>query len=160
MQTFKNLLRESRGDKVVFTFGRFNPPTTGHELLMNKLVKATSGGYVPMVFTSHSNDIKKNPLTHKQKVYYLNKFFGNRVTIANSPARHIFDIATYLYEQGFRDVRMVVGSDRVKEFNTLLNKYNGQEARHGFYKFDNIEIISAGERDPDADDVSGMYRLR
>lgn len=156
MQTFKNLMREARGDSVVFTFGRFNPPTTGHELLVNKLVKATSGGYTPIVFTSHSNDIKKNPLTHKQKVFYLNRFFGRKVQIADSPAKHIFDIAVYLYNQGFRNVRMVVGSDRVKEFDMLLNKYNGQEARHGMYRFDSIEVISAGERDPDAEDVSGM----
>ena len=71
-------------------------------------------------------------------------------------ARTVFDIATALYNQGYRDIYMVVGSDRIREFDTLLKKYNSVKGRHGFYKFNNIEIVSAGERDADADDVSGM----
>jgi hypothetical protein len=106
------------------------------------------------LFTSHSNDRVKNPLTHRQKVSYLTKFFGK--IVVDTPIRTVFDIAVELQRQKYTHVRMVVGSDRVREFDTLLNKYNGVKARHGFYKFEQIEIVSAGERDADADDVSGM----
>ena len=139
---------------AVFTFGRFNPPTTGHAKLVDKLKKASSGGYNVLLFTSHSNDRKKNPLSHKQKISYLRKFFGRIVVDAD--ARTVFDICNELQKQKYTHIRMVVGSDRVKEFDSLIKKYNGVKARHGFYKFEEIEIISAGERDPDADDVSGM----
>ena len=139
---------------AVFTFGRFNPPTTGHAKLVDKLKKASSGGYNVLLFTSHSNDRKKNPLSHKQKISYLRKFFGRIVVDAD--ARTVFDICNELQRQKYTHIRMVVGSDRVKEFDSLIKKYNGVKARHGFYKFEEIEIISAGERDPDADDVSGM----
>ena len=139
---------------VVFTFGRFNPPTTGHAKLVDKLKKASSGGYNVLLFTSHSNDKKKNPLSHKQKISYLRKFFGRIVVDAD--ARTVFDICNELQKQKYTHIRMVVGSDRIREFENLINKYNGVKARHGFYKFEEIEIISAGERDADSDDVSGM----
>ena len=107
-----------------------------------------------MLFSSHSNDKKKNPLDHKLKVRYLKKFFGK--IVADVQARTVFEIANELHRQNFKRVKMVVGSDRIKEFEMLLKKYNGVKARHGYYKFDDIQIVSAGERDPDADDVSGM----
>ena len=156
MKDLKDFLIEASPKGAVFTFGRFNPPTTGHELLVKKLVGSTRGGYTPFLFTSHSQDKKKNPLSYRDKISFLNNFFGNKVSVPNSPARNVFDIAVYLYKNGYTSVRMVVGSDRVREFKLLLNKYNGVDARHGFYKFDNIEVISAGERDPDSDDVTGM----
>ena len=136
-----------------FTFGRFNPPTTGHQLLVNKLKKL---GGDRLLFTSHSNDKLKNPLTHKQKISFLRKFFGKSVGVPDVSARTVFDIANELQKQGYEKVNMMVGSDRVREFDTLLKKYNGVKARHGFYDFKEINVISAGERDPDADDVSGM----
>ena len=106
------------------------------------------------MFTSHSNDKQKNPLNHRDKIKYLRNFFGKIVADVN--ARTVFEIATELHKKKYTRIKMVVGSDRVREFDTLLNKYNGVKARHGFYKFDEINIVSAGERDPDADDVSGM----
>ena len=154
MKTFGKFLTEAKDKGAVFTFGRFNPPTTGHAKLVDKLKKETRGGYEPLLFTSHSNDRQKNPLSHKDKIKYLRRFFGRIVVDAD--ARTVFDIANELYFKGYRKVRMVVGSDRIKEFDMLLNKYNGVKARHGFYKFDSIEVVSAGERDPDMDDVSGM----
>lgn len=156
MKDFKQFLNESSEKGAVFTFGRFNPPTTGHELLVNKLLKSTGGGYEAMLFSSHSQDKKKNPLSHREKISFLRNFFGNKVSIPSSTAKNVFDIAVYLQSNGYTKVRMVVGSDRVREFKTLLNKYNGVEAKHGYYKFDSIEVISAGERDPDSDNVSGM----
>ena len=154
MKTFGKFLTEAKDKGAVFTFGRFNPPTTGHAKLVDKLKKETKGEYEPLLFTSHSNDRQKNPLSHKDKIKYLRRFFGRIVVDAN--ARTVFDIANELYYKGYRKVRMVVGSDRIKEFDMLLNKYNGVKARHGFYKFDSIEVVSAGERNPDSDDVSGM----
>ena len=137
--------------EVSFTFGRFNPPTTGHQLLINKLKKLPGA---KLVFASHSSDKKKNPLSHKDKVKFMRKFFGR--IVVDSPARTVFEIATALQKEGFTHVNMMVGSDRINEFEMLLNKYNGVKGRHGYYKFEQINIISAGERDPDSDDVSGM----
>lgn len=139
--------------EVTFTFGRFNPPTTGHAKLVGKLAKGRGD---KMLFTSHSNDKKKNPLSHKDKIKYLRKFFKSKVNVPNANARTVFEIANALQNQGYTHVNMIVGSDRIREFDTLLKKYNGVKARHGFYDFEEINIISAGERDPDADDVSGM----
>jgi|TARA_B110000438_G_scaffold5332_1_gene5358 predicted kinase len=156
MKSFKKLF-EAKDEKVVFTFGRFNPPTVGHGKLIDALKKASSGGYAPLVYMSHSQDSKKNPLDYRTKFKWMKKFFGKKVGIVNSNSRQVFQIVTELYSRGCRDVRMVVGSDRVREFDTLIRKYNGSKGKHGFYNFDNIQIISAGERDPDSDDlVSGM----
>jgi predicted kinase len=137
--------------EVSFSFGRFNPPTTGHQLLINNLKKLPGA---KLVFASHSSDKKKNPLSHKDKVKFMRKFFGR--IVVDSPARTVFEIATALQKEGFTHVNMMVGSDRINEFEMLLNKYNGVKGRHGYYKFEQINIISAGERDPDSDDVSGM----
>jgi len=157
MKTYYKFLREAKDRPAVFSFGRFNPPTTGHAKLAERLSKvARTAGGDPMIFTSHSNDKKKNPLPHKVKVKYLRKFFGKKIGVPDVSARTVFDIAVALYNQGYRDIYMVVGSDRIREFDTLLKKYNSVKGRHGFYKFNNIEVVSAGERDADADDVSGM----
>ncbi len=155
MKTFRKF-NESSTQKVVISFGRFNPPTIGHGALVNKVVKAAGGGFKPLIFMSHSNDTKSNPLTYNQKHKWMKKFFGKKVGIMASPARTIFEIVTELYNQGYREFRMVVGSDRVREFEVLVKKYNGSKGRHGYYKFDSIEIISAGQRDPDAEGVAGM----
>ena len=157
MKTFTKFLSEAKDRPAVFSFGRFNPPTTGHAKLADRLSKvARTAGGDALIFTSHSNDKKKNPLPHKVKVKYLRKFFGKKIGVPDVSARTVFDIATALYNQGYRDIYMVVGSDRIREFDTLLKKYNSVKGRHGFYKFNNIEIVSAGERDADASDVSGM----
>lgn len=143
--------------EVFFTFGRMNPPTTGHQKLLDAL--ATKAGRNPyMVFLSQSTDPKKNPLSYQQKVKHARKMFPKhgRSIILNKKIRTAFDALTLLYGQGYNRLNMVVGSDRVAEFETLLNKYNGKEGRHGFYNFETIKIHSAGARDPDADDVSGM----
>ncbi len=150
---------EVRGDTAVFTFGRFNPPTTGHEKLIDALAREQkkNPGAPMYVFPSHSNDPKKNPLPHALKVAYMKKMFrkySKNITV--SSARNIFEVATFLHNKGHRAVVMVVGSDRVAEFTRLLNEYNGVQGKHGYYDFDNIEVKSAGERDPDAEGVAGM----
>ena len=147
-------------DTVVFTFGRFNPPTTGHEKLIKKLASvAKKEGADFMIFPSHSQNDKKDPLDHKTKVGFMKKMFPKYSSniISNKNAKTAFLIAPMLYDMGYKRCIMVVGGDRVTEFKTTLNKYNGKKGDHGFYDFkDGIEVVSAGERDPDAEGVSGM----
>ena len=144
-------------ESVVFTFGRFNPPTTGHEKLIEK-VKKIAGGDDYYIFPSHSQNNKKDPLPLAKKVAYMRDMFPKhkRNIIANNKLKTVLDIAVYFHQQGYVELNMVVGSDRVAEFKKLLTTYNGQEKRHGFYDFDTIRIFSAGERDPDAEGVTGM----
>ena len=157
IKSFSDYLTEAKGE-VYFVFGRFNPPTSGHEKLFDKL-KKTAGSNPYRIYGSKSQDAKKNPLSFKEKIKFLRKMFPKhaRSVMADSDVRHVMDIATKLYDQGYTSVTMVAGSDRVEEFDTLLNKYNGVDSRHGFYNFeDGIKIVSAGERDPDAEGVEGM----
>ena len=157
MKTLDTFIREAKEKTAVFSFGRFNPPTTGHAKLvdvLNRIAKKVGGD--PILFTSHSNDKKKNPLPHKQKINFLRKFFKKKVGVPDIAARTVFDICNALQEQGYTNVVMVVGSDRVKEFELLLKKYNKVKGRHGFYDFKSIEVVSAGNRDASATDVSGM----
>jgi hypothetical protein len=156
LKSFSTYLTEEKGE-ITFAFGRFNPPTVGHEKLFDKIKSVAKGQY--RIYGSKSQDPKKNPLNFKQKVKFLRKMFPKhaRSVMADGDVRHVMDIAVKLYDQGFTAVNMVAGSDRVKEFEVLLNKYNGVKARHGFYDFkDGIKVISAGERDPDAEGVTGM----
>ena len=152
-------IREARGDTCVFTFGRFNPPTTGHEKLLDAVATQAkkNPGAPYYVFASHSENPKKDPLPYAKKVAYMKKMFPKHSrNIVVDKARNVFEIAVSLHNKGHKSIVMVVGSDRVAEFDSLLNKYNGVEARHGYYGFDNIEVVSASERDPDAEGVTGM----
>ena len=144
-------INEAVQNKAVITFGRMNPPTVGHEKLVNKIIAtAVAEKGTPLVYLSKTQDAKKNPLTYDQKIKYAQTFFGRKL-IVKSNARTIIEVAKELQKSGYKDLLVVVGSDRVKEFDTLLQKYNGKD-----YTFNTIKVISAGDRDPDADDVSGM----
>ncbi len=142
---------------VYFTFGRMNPPTTGHGKLLDVLSKK-AGRNPYRIYLSQTADKKKNPLSYSDKVKHVRKMFPKhgRSVMINKKVRTAIEAAVTLYNEGFRKAVFVVGSDRVRNFDILLNKYNGKKAAHGFYNFKSIEVISAGERDPDADDVSGM----
>ena len=156
INSFRSFLIEE--DKTVyFTFGRMNPPTSGHEKLMNELSKK-SGSNPYRVYLSQSTDNKKNPLSYNYKIKTVRKFFPKhaRSIMLDKKVKSVFDAATKLYTEGYKNIYMVVGSDRINEFKKLLEKYNGVKGRHGLYKFNKINVISAGDRDPDADDVSGM----
>lgn len=157
IKSFSDFLTEDTKE-ISFVFGRFNPPTNGHEKLFNHLKKiARSGSY--RIYASKSVDENKNPLEFKEKIKFLRKMFPKhaRSVMADSDVRNVLDIAVKLYDQGFTKVTMVAGSDRVREFDILLNKYNGVDAKHGFYNFEGaINVVSAGERDPDAEGVRGM----
>ena len=148
-------MHEAKGKSLAFSFGRFNPPTTGHEKLINKVASIRTDDY--RIYLSRSQDPKKNPLSPRQKLDIMKRMFprhARKIEINNT--NMILDICTLLYKKGYSDITMVVGSDRVREFDTIIKKYNDVNSRHGYYNFENINVVSAGERDPDADNVSGM----
>jgi len=154
MDTMENtMINENKS--IAFTFGRFNPPTIGHEKLISKVKSLPTNDY--KIYLSRSNDPKKNPLTPQQKLGYMKNMFPSHArNIEINTTNMILDIATNLYNKGYKEISMVVGSDRVREFDTILKKYNDVKSRHGYYNFDKINIVSAGERDPDAEGAVGM----
>ncbi len=154
--SFKQFLVEEE-KTVYFTFGRMNPPTIGHGKLLDTLAKKAAKNPF-RVFLSQSNDPKKNPLTYQDKVKAVRKMFPRhaRSIMYNKKIKNAMDAASLLHNEGFKNLVMIVGSDRVNEFSALLKRYNGKDGRHGFYNFKSINVISAGDRDPDAEGVSGM----
>ncbi len=151
----EEFLKEARRKSIAFTFGRFNPPTIGHEKLINKVASVRADDY--RIFLSRSEDAKKNPLGANEKLKIMKKMFPRHARhIAINTTNMILDICTMLHNKGYTEIFMVVGSDRVREFETIINKYNDIKSRHGYYNFDNVNVLSAGERDPDADGASGM----
>jgi nicotinic acid mononucleotide adenylyltransferase len=145
----KPTVNESKNSIAVVSFGRFNPITTGHAKLVDKVKKeAQKRKSSPFIFISHSEDSKKNPLSYESKLRYMQKAFGS--VVKKSVSKNIIEVAKEL-NGAYKQLVVVVGSDRVEEFEKLLRTYNNRE-----YTFDNIEVISAGERDPDAEDVTGM----
>ena len=137
---------------LTIAFGRFNPPTTGHEKLLDTVASnSDKGDYI--IVPSRSQDKKKNPLDPDTKISIMRQMYPNHSEkIVNDPAnRTIFDVLKKAHNDGYTNVRIVGGGDRVKEFEKLSNDYNGK-----LYAFDNVEVLSAGDRDPDGDDVSGM----
>tara|TARA_Y100000996_G_C22556993_1_gene655833 strand:- start:4445 stop:5632 length:1188 start_codon:yes stop_codon:yes gene_type:complete len=144
-------VEKTRGT-VTLGFGRFNPPTAGHEKLLDK-IQDTAEGEQYYVYPSHSQDAKKNPLDPETKVQFMKQMFPAHASsiVHDSSIRTILDALKQADVEGYASVNIVVGSDRQKEFENLANKYNGQ-----LYNFDQINVISAGERDPDAEGVEGM----
>jgi len=156
VSSFSQFLVEE--DKTVyFTFGRMNPPTIGHEKLINAL-SLKSGRNPYRVYLSQTQDKNKNPLDYNTKVKTARKFFPKhaRAIMLDRKIKTVFNALVKLYSEGFKNVVMIVGSDRVNEFDILLNKYNNKRGPHGLYSFRNINVVSAGERDPDSDGVTGM----
>jgi hypothetical protein len=140
---------------MTFSFGRLNPPTIGHGKVLDALKKVAKGEY--RLYMSKSHDKKKNPLSFKDKIKYARMMFPKHsLYIMDDNVVNVFDILVKLQDEGYEAVTMVVGSDRISEFKSLINKYNGKEARHGFYDFKDVKVVSAGDRDPDAEGVEGM----
>ena len=140
---------------IAFTFGRFNPPTIGHEKLINKVASVGANDY--LIVPSGSQDPKKNPLKVNDKIRVMKSMFPRHASKIKqiTGARTAIEVVNKLNGKA-NEITMVVGSDRVREFETLLNKYNGVQARGTNYEFDKINIVSAGERDPDAEGAMGM----
>ena len=153
-------MKATQLNTAVFAFGRFNPPTLGHAKLVNML-KQQPGK--PHVFLSHSQGAKNpdakpgtkasqnnDPLSYGQKLYYVKNAFPD-VVVGDNTVKNIIQVLQKLESLGYSNIVMVAGSDRVQEFTTFLDKYNGKE-----YNFDNISVVSAGQRDPDSDGVEGI----
>ena len=142
---------------VYFTFGRMNPPTIGHGKLMDALA-AKAGRNPYFIYLSQSNNAKKDPIPYKDKIKHVRKMFpkhGRQIVINKKVITPFFALSD-LYNKGYRKVVMVAGSDRVQEYDLRLNKYNGKKSQHGFYNFDGgVKIVSAGQRDADAEGASG-----
>ena len=139
-------------DTLTVTFGRFNPPTVGHEKLMSAAKKASAGGPLK-VYPSRTQDPKKNPLDPDMKISFMKKMFPDyeENIINDADMKSIFNVLQAADGDGYSNVNIVVGSDRQAEFENLATKYNGE-----LYNFDQIRVISAGVRDADAEGVEGM----
>ncbi len=156
LKTFKQFYEE-KVKPIVVTFGRFNPPTVGHEKLLDA-VFSEAGKKPYRIYVSQSQDKKKNPLSYDEKIKFLRKMFPKyaRNIIEDKSVIDLYQIAGKLNSEGFTHLTVVVGSDRVKEFEKL-KEYNGEAAGvKVLYNFEKIEVLSAGERDPDGDEVSAM----
>ena len=156
MKDFKTLLNEVPSKKMVIGFGRFNPPTTGHELLINKVTQyARSKGSPAKIYVTATEDKKKNPLKQERKIYYMKRMFGQNTPLVPTKSpnqRTIIEVAKYLNEkEKITELTLIAGSDRIAEYKRLLNQYNGKD-----YNFDKITVLSSGRRDPDSDLAEGM----
>ena len=139
---------------ITITFGRFNPPTVGHEKLLQAAKKIAAGGDLK-VYPSRTHEPKKNPLSPGSKIEFMKKMFpDHEESIVDNPKmKSIFDVLRSVNNAGYSSINIVVGADRQAEFESLAQKYNGEE---GFYNFEQIRVVSAGTRDPDAEGVEGM----
>ena len=154
-------LKEDDRSTAVFAFGRFNPPTIGHEKLIQKVqstaAKVNGKGYV---FLSHTGGTEKDPIDFTTKLSYLRQHFqaDKNLSFGDIRANTIIKVMKVLEAEGRTKVIMIAGDDRVMQFQKLLNQYNGQPTKAGNveYTFDSIQVISAGQRDPDADDITGV----
>ncbi len=138
---------EAPDKTAVFAFGRMNPITIGHQKIIDT-IKQQNGD--PFLFLTHTQNNQKDPLNFAQKKMYATNFFQG-VTVGDDNVRTIIDAMKKLESMGYNKIIYVAGSDRVESFNDLLNKYNGAD-----YNFDSIDIVSAGERDPEVDGARGM----
>ena len=150
-------LKEDDRSTAVFAFGRFNPPTIGHDKLIQTLLntaqKANGKAYL---FLSHKQNNKTDPLSFEQKQSYIQKFYPS-LAVGDANANTIIKALQVIQAEGRTRIIMVAGSDRVDEFEKLLNQYNGKPDKQGndLYKFDSIDVVNAGQRDPDAEGISG-----
>jgi hypothetical protein len=151
------LLKEGKEKHAVLAFGRMSPPTTGHEVLVNKVKDvAKQHGASHHVVLSHTQDSKKNPLSTADKLKHARRFFPNtNITASNKEAPNFLEQAAKLHKKGVTHLHMVAGSDRIPEYKQILQKYNGTH-EGALFNFKQIHVHSAGERDPDAEGVEGM----
>lgn len=155
---FLDFLEEQKEKHAVLAFGRFNPPTVGHSLVVNKVKEvAKDVGGTHHVVLSHTQDKEKNPLSPQQKVKHAKRFFPKtNISVADKEKPNFLSQASELHKSGATHLHMVAGSDRTAEYHKILHKYNGVKGPHGYFKFKDIKVHSAGERDPDAEGATGM----
>ena len=150
-------LREDDRATAVFAFGRFNPPTIGHQKLIETVLQtAEKVNGKAYLFLSHKQNNKTDPLDFKSKQSYIQQFYP-KLAVGDAGANTIIKALQKIQAEGRTKIIMVAGSDRVEEFQKLLNQYNGKPDKAGndLYKFDSIDVVNAGQRDPDAEGVSG-----
>ena len=138
--------------KLIFAFGRFNPPTIGHAKLMREVItQARRNNANHIVYASASQDKRSNPLDVRTKVKFLKKMFPqNKIQAAGGTQRTFMEILKF-YNKMYGEIVMIAGSDRIREFQKLADRYNGRD-----YNYKSIKVVSSGERDPDAEGVTGM----
>jgi hypothetical protein len=156
---FKQFITEAPEKTAAFAFGRFNPPTVGHEKLINKVKSvADEHGATAHIIASHSEGTSKDPVPAKAKIGYLKHVApeGTKVVGSSKDSPTFLHTAAKLHSQGYKHLVMVAGSDRTSEYESRLKKYNDVAGAHGHYNFKSIKVVSAGQRDPDAEGVEGM----
>ena len=156
ISSFRNYLVEEE-KTLYFVWGRMNPPTAGHEKLLDFL-KAKAGNNPYRIYLTQTEDQNKNPIPFVQKVKFARKGFPQyaRQIMMDRKLKTIFDAVTSFYNEGFKRIVVVAGGDRIREYEVTLNKYNGKKGRHGFYNFEKITVMNAGDRDPEASGVAGV----
>jgi hypothetical protein len=156
INSFKSYLVEEK-KTLYFVWGRMNPPTAGHEKLLDFL-KQKAGNNPYRIYLTQSEDSNKNPIPYVDKVKFARKGFPQyaRQIVLDKNIRTIFDALTSFYNEGFTDIVIVAGEDRIREYQVTLPKYNGKKARHGFYNFKSIQVLNAGKRDPESQGVEGV----
>ena len=147
-------ITEEQGKTAVFAFGRMNPPTIGHKKLADAVL-AQAGD--PYIFLSQSQKPQTDPLDFATKLKFAQKFFPG-ITVGDPEVKTVIQALTKLDQLGYDNIIYIAGSDRIADFTELLNQYNGQPDKKGnvAYKFNDIQVVSAGERDPDAEGAEGM----
>ena len=165
MKRFAQYMLEQKTPKntCVFTFGRFQPCTIGHEkifTMLEKYARKEKGGF--LIFTSQTHDRRDNPLEYREKIGFMRTMFPRygRNIIENGDLHTIADVLDYINGRGFNSIIMITGSDHVKKFDGWIKQYNGVDRKDGRYYFMSIDVISAGVRDPDSDRVEGISATR
>lgn len=152
-------LFEAKNDSIVFAFGRYNPPTLGHEAVFQKVLNtAKSKAADHSIFISSTQKPKTDPLPFSYKLNYLRKAYTGVNFHGDDTIRTIVQLLQELMNRGYKNITMVAGSDRVTEFKTFLNQYNKKPDKKGSipFQFDTIDVVSSGERDPDQEGVGGI----
>ena len=152
-------LFEAKNDSVVFAFGRYNPPTLGHEAVFQTVINtARSKGAEHTIFISATQKPKTDPLSFQYKLNYLKKTYTGVNFNGDDTIRTIVQSLQELMSRGYKNVTMVAGSDRANEFKAFLDQYNNKPDKKGNipFQFDSIDVVSSGERDPDGEGISGI----
>jgi len=153
-------IAEATNKIAVMTFGRMNPPTVAHKHLFDKMQKLAGQTNADVhLFLSQTQDAKKNPLGFKSKKYFVQNLLGTKSVVDKPEVKTPVDALNWLTAQGYEQVYFVVGSDRIKTFQDIINSYNGKPTKEGIIPFNfpgGVKMVSAGERDPDSDAMSGM----
>jgi hypothetical protein len=141
---------------VAFCYGRVNPPTIGHARLFNTVARASMGGDY-WIFLTHTQDPEKNPLDYNTKVDFVKTIYPQHADhVSTGGLRTIMQVLEFLYHNNYTDVTYVCGNDRLPTFTKLLNDYNGLEGKPTYFKFNTINVVSSGPRDPDDDGLAGV----